>query len=211
MRPPGVPQAILNFFAHQPDYPAIAGDMSEEFHQRAQQLGPRAARRWFWGEVIRNAWALTARELMRTPLRTTIIAIGCWVAVNLITDLYGAIIFYLFQFHSPLELVADLVADPTQRGIVLALQFFAPLVIGGIGARLLPGREWALALTYTLVFSCLFAAAEIWYVYAGAGIVLTRELLETAIIGNALRQVAFWMGCLWFRSSSRASRLPVKQ
>lgn len=197
---------MLNFFAHQPDFPAMAGDMSEEFHQRAQ-VSAKAARSWFWREAFRNAWALTAREMMRMPLRTALVAIGCLLAVNLVTDLYGAIAFYLFQFRSPLQLVAD----PAQRDIVLALQFFAPLVIGWIGARLLPGREWALALTYTSVCACLFAAAGIWYRFAGAGLVITRELLETAIIGNILRQIAFWMGCLWPRSSPQASRRPMKQ
>ena len=39
LKPPAVPVAILNFFASQPDFPAVAGDISEEFHQRAQKLG----------------------------------------------------------------------------------------------------------------------------------------------------------------------------
>ena len=80
LKPPAVPVAILNFFASQPDFPAVAGDISEEFHQRAQNSGANAAKRWYWREAFRNALALTWRELVRTPVRTTLIALGCFLA-----------------------------------------------------------------------------------------------------------------------------------
>jgi len=94
LTPPAVPVAILNFFASQPDFPAVAGDISEEFQQRAQTSGPQAARRWYWHEAFRNASALTWRELMRTPVRTTLIAFGCFLAANLAIDLYAFLRYY---------------------------------------------------------------------------------------------------------------------
>ena len=69
LKPPAVPLAILNFFASQPDFPAVAGDISEEFHQRIQSAGPRAAKRWYWREAFRNAFALTWREMRRVRSR----------------------------------------------------------------------------------------------------------------------------------------------
>ena len=94
LKPPAVPAAILNFFASQPDFPAVAGDISEEFHQRAQSSGAKAAKRWYWHEAFRNALALTWRELMRTPVRTTLIAFGCFLAVNIVTVLYLVVRYY---------------------------------------------------------------------------------------------------------------------
>ena len=78
LKPPAVPSAILNFFANQPDFPALLGDISEEFHQRIQGSGAKAAIRWYWHEAIRNAFALTWREMRRTPVRTTLVAFGCF-------------------------------------------------------------------------------------------------------------------------------------
>src|SRR5439155_11624279 len=77
LKPPAVATAILDFFASQPDFPAVSGDISEEFQQRAQSSGAKAANRWYWREAFRNAFALTWRELRRTPVRTTLVAIGC--------------------------------------------------------------------------------------------------------------------------------------
>jgi len=86
MKPPAVPTAILNFFASQPDFPAVAGDISEEFHQRAQTDGAKSANGWYWREAFRNAFALTWRELRRTPVRTTLLALGCLLAVNVVVN-----------------------------------------------------------------------------------------------------------------------------
>jgi hypothetical protein len=79
---PTIPLVMLNFFASQPDFPALVGDISEEFHQRAQSAGAKAAKRWYRREAFRNAFALTWRELMRTPVRTTLMTIGCILAAT---------------------------------------------------------------------------------------------------------------------------------
>jgi hypothetical protein len=89
LTPPVIPSAILNFFASQPDFAAVAGDMEEEFQQRAQRVGARRAKLWYWRESFRNACALTARELYRTPARTAVIAFGGFLAVNMATGLYN--------------------------------------------------------------------------------------------------------------------------
>jgi hypothetical protein len=180
LNPPAVPVAILNFFASQPDFAAVAGDISEEFHQRAQSSGAKAAKRWYWREAFRNAWALTWRELMRTPVRTTLVAIGCLLAVNAVMGLNGFLRYY------PL----------------IALNFIACVAMGRIGGRQLHGREWALALTFTFVSACV-ALPGTWYLIFVLKEDLSTPNWETAILGIVLRQGAFWLGCLWIRVHSR--------
>jgi hypothetical protein len=163
------------------------GDMTEEFHERLKRFGPRAARFWVWKETVRNAGALTVRELMRTPMRTLVTAVGCVLAVNAITIWYVVSVGPRGFF------------DLTQQWrMLLFLQFIAPLVLGWVGGKIMSGREWALALTYTVASIC----------YAGAGIIIigssmslaaamqiARPLWTLAIVGNGFRQGSFWLGC----------------
>src|SRR5215469_1959590 len=64
--PPRGALAILNFFASEPDFANVVGDLSEEFQQRASAHGHPAAKRWYWREAFRNAMVLGKRELLRT-------------------------------------------------------------------------------------------------------------------------------------------------
>src|SRR5437016_778371 len=95
LKPPAIPSAILNFFASQPDFSAVAGDMAEEFQQRAQRVGATAAKRWYWRESFRNAFALTAREFYQTPGRTIFIAFASLLAVSIVTLLFVVISLHL--------------------------------------------------------------------------------------------------------------------
>jgi len=154
LKPPVVPSAILNFFASQPDFAAVAGDISEEFQQRAQRSGAQSAKLWYWRQAFRNAGALTAREVLRTPGRTLIVAFRCLLAVNAATALYIAMGVYLFPFR-PFWNPWESLPDQSPINAFLLLQFTASLALGWIGGRLLPGRESALAPMYTLVSACV--------------------------------------------------------
>jgi hypothetical protein len=203
LKPPVIPSAILNFFSTQPDFPAVAGDMAEEFQQRAQSLGAATAKLWYWRESFRNAWALTAREMYRTPARTIAIAFGGLLAVNIVA--YVLISFYPrsagiflggFEFWDPMELVLN----PSRRDLALLLQFIAPFAMGWIGGRLLRGREWALALMFTFISACVALPAA-WYLLVALRIVLPTPLWEFMIAEAALRLSGFWIGSLWIRQS----------
>jgi len=195
LKPPAVPAAILNFFASQPDFPVVAGDISEEFHQRVQNSGANTARRWYWHEAFRNALALTWRELMRTPVRTSGMALGCFLAVNIVTVLYLVVRYYPLEFlQDPVELASD-------RGlmsVLVLLNFIASLTMGWFGGRLLPGREWALALTYTFVTAC-FTLPGVWYLLFVLKENPPAPVREAMIVGHALRQSTFWLGSLCIR------------
>jgi hypothetical protein len=191
LKPPAVAVAILNFFASQPDFPAVAGDISEEFHQRAHNSGPQAAKRWYWREAFRNALPLTWRELMRTPIRTTLIAFGCFLGANLITDLYAFLKYY------PLPAM-NVFNDQSHRGLNYLVNFIAYLATGWVAGRLLRGREWALTLTFTLVSACLVLPG-MWYLFFVLKTNLPPSIREFVIVGNVLRIGAFWLGSLGIR------------
>jgi len=193
LKPPTVPSAILNFFASQPDFPAVAGDISEEFHQRIQSSGPQATKRWYWREAVRNALALTRRELRRTPVRTTLVAFGCFLAVNLATALYLET-RYWFNLPNPIEIVSN----QNLIYVLILLNFTASVVMGWIGAKLLPGREWALALTYTLVTACL-TLPGLWYLMFALEQDPPLRVAAAVIGGHAFRQSIFWLGCVLVR------------
>ena len=190
LKPPAVPAAILNFFASQPDFPAVAGDISEEFHQRAQNSGANAAKRWYWHEAFRNALALTLRELSRTPVRTTLMALSCFFAVNIVTHIVTNVLWRHGLMYGP---------SPWS---MLTIDLMALLVMGLVGGRLVPGREWALALTFTACSICLAESLR-WY-FPVLRIRFSALPLAAVVFGNALRQGAFWLGCLWIRVHSRS-------
>jgi hypothetical protein len=205
LKSPAIPSAILNFFSNQPDFEAVAGDMAEEFQLRARISGAKAADRWYWRETFRNAWALTLREIYRTPAQTIIIAFGCLVAVNLLSGLYLFLSFHSrsvgmflshFQYMDPM----DFVRDHSRRDLALLLQFIAPFAMGWIGGRMLAGREWALALMFTFVSACT-ALPPAWYIFVVLRMVLPTPLMEFMIATAALRLIGFWLGTLWIRHS----------
>jgi hypothetical protein len=191
LKPPAVPVAILNFFASQPDFPAVAGDISEEFQQCTQASGAQAAKLWYWREAFRNALALTWRELMRTPVRTTLIALGCFLAANLAIDLY------VFLRYYPLPALS-IFNDLHHKDLNYLVNFIAYVATGWIAGRLLRGREWAVTLTFTLVSACLVLPG-MWYVFFEPRNPLPPPWREFVIMGHVLRLSAFGLGSLGIR------------
>ncbi|MBZ5675674.1 MAG: permease prefix domain 2-containing transporter [Acidobacteriia bacterium] len=194
LKPPSISLAILNFFASQPNFPALEGDLSEEFHQRAEISGENAARRWYWRQVFRNSWALTVREVFQTPVRTTLVALVCLFGVDVLTTLYAFIRFY------PLPAL-QLFYNGRHRNVAFLVTFVAALATGWIGGRLLRGREWALALTFTIIWA-LLTLPRIWqllFIYPVP--IVSTPLWDYAVYVWFVRQVGFFLGSLWSRKS----------
>ncbi len=170
--------------------------MSEEFQERARNSGAAAAKLWYWREAFRNAWVLTAREILRTPARTALAAAACFLAVNGVMGLYFLARYYprpiVVVMSQPMELVLN------DGGVMLLLQFMGSFAAGWTGARLLPGREWALALLFTFVVACVTLAA-FWYLR----LALPAPLMQFMFAGIGLRVSGFWLGSLWMRRSTR--------
>jgi hypothetical protein len=188
-KPPALAAAMLNFFSHAPDFAAMLGDIVEEFEERSRTDGQRLARRWYRREAFRNAWALSVRELRRKPLKTLLLAIACLAALNLATGL----LVWQYDFH-PRDFTV-LMRDVRFRAFLLLQQAGIPFVIGWLGGRVLPGREWALAVTFATVYAGV----------TGIGFLLLRmpvlpaAMLAATIAGVMLRIIAFSLGCLWSR------------
>ena len=84
--------------------------------------------------------------------------------------------------------------------VLILLNLTVSFAMGWIGARLLPGREWALALMYTVVTSCI-TLPILWHVFF---VFPFRDHLpvhfRAVLIGaQALRQAIFWLGSLPLR------------
>lgn len=189
IKPPVLATAILNFFSNQPDFVALAGDLEEEFRQRAAASGEPVARRWYRREARRNAWALTFRELRRSPGRTLLAAVISMLAMNLATGLLFA--SYLWRLSD----IYTLLSEAHWRELLLAVQVVAPFSVGWLAAKLLPSREWALALTFTGMYVCFETAV---FVYFGK-VSIPGWLFTLAIWANTLRAIFFAAGCLWAR------------
>lgn len=188
-KPPSAGLAILSFFSTDPYFNEVAGDMSEEFQERVDRSGVRAAKLWYWTHVFRNVCAFTAREVMRTPLQIVVIALGGVLAVNAATALY---VLYALR-RAPLPLRAD------QWWTLLLIQSLAPFVLGWAGSRLIRDREWGLALTYTAASVCFAGVGMVvigLWISPLSSIHIPESLRSLAIWGNALRHGAFWLGCL---------------
>lgn len=187
---PRIPSALLSFFSNQPDY-----DMNEEFGERASR-SPRGAHLWFWRETLRNVVALTLRELARTPGRTLLLALAGVVAVNFATGAFEMTTNFTFP-------------PPTNQAIVaLLIQLIVPLLCGRLAARILPGREFALALAYTGILACIALAAYFWAashddlaMWVAYRLYSYRFLVLTFV---TTRVVSFWFGAL------RSRRVPER-
>ena len=106
------------------------------------------------------------------------------------------------EYWDPMELVLN----PSRRDLAVLLQFTASFAMGWIGGRLLPGREWALALMFTIISACAALPAA-WYLIVALRIVLPTPLYEFMIAVAALRLSGFWLGSLWIRQSRNCKPL----
>jgi hypothetical protein len=202
VKPPAIAAAILNFFSSQRDFAAIAGDLQEEFLLRLQRSGGRAATVWYWREILRNSLILTVREVWETPFRTLFTSIAGMVAVAAVIGVYLTT-RYSFKFWSGDVMM---LMRPGDRELFLLVELLAPLAIGWIAARLLPRREWALAVTFTVISvppSVLVGLAPslAWCYVIWAHIVIPKPLLEFMVLNLVVRLAGFTLGCLVVRRS----------
>ena len=79
--PPRGAVNLLKFFATEPDFDTVIGDLSEEFQQQLSAFGQAGARRWYWREALRNGTAFAKRELLRTPVTVLIVTVFIFVAL----------------------------------------------------------------------------------------------------------------------------------
>jgi hypothetical protein len=195
--PPHGAVAILNFFACEPDFANIVGDLSEEFELRASAHGHPAAKRWYWREALRNAMVLGKRELLRSP--------GKILAVSLLTSLLTVVSITLF----PLVMVRSVVGWiphafwPWYQAVWPILVFMLYAGSGAVASLFVRTRELALVVSFASVVSTLYIILVL-YILNHRGAVY-----ESMPLAWLLTIVAYSIGCFWIRWR-RLARLPYR-
>jgi hypothetical protein len=196
--PPRGALNLLTFFAGEPDFTSVIGDLSEEFQHRVSTHGHGAARHWYWRESIRNASAFGKRELRRTPIR--VLAVTLLVFLLLLTANF---------FGSRLLVDIKWAWIPPRfwhlyRLTVLMNLFDLALLLGAGAAlsRFLKARELSLVVTFVIATTCahtymLYGLTRN-YAFGRPGLSLLQVSL-LILLGWALTVIAYSVGCLWIR------------
>jgi hypothetical protein len=66
MQPPRLPRWLLGVLVSGADRALFLGDIDEEFASRAESRGIRAARRWYWRQLMSSIAPLAWHRITRT-------------------------------------------------------------------------------------------------------------------------------------------------
>ena len=196
--PPRRAMNLLKFFASEPDFDTVIGDLREEFQQQVSAFGQAAARRWYWRETFRNASAFAKRELFLTPVTvlvmTVLIFVGLWFLV-----VFGDRLLVNVQW----AWIPPRFWSWYQTGVVQFL-FPALLVIGtgALASRFLRGRELSLIVAFATVFACMELYGLWGFIrnsaQAAPGTYLSvAQVSERMLISWFLAMFLYSQGCLW--------------
>ena len=194
--PPKLATLLLRFFAGEPDFPQIEGDLDEEFHSLLTESGPAVARCSYWREARRNIWALGKRSSTLQVL--ALAALSVFVFPFALPPFFH----WLDNFYVVVQVVA------LQAFLVALFAGTIALLLGGLISSLLSGHERMLRLSFTgfylLMNMCLYLSTS------GPRVLDIRLLyLGVNLINWSLIIIAFWMGSVW-SSRRRLRRAAVK-
>ncbi len=185
-------------FNGEPCYPQIEGDLAEEFQLRVVQYGIRSARRWYYAEVVRNAWFLTCRwvmvEIIFLPLLCLLLHIFLF---SIYRRLWSAV------FYSWIHLIFDLL-----------LQSLVGLSLGAVFSRLCRGHEKMIRLAFALYYLMIVAAWNAGIAHnlrhgmhvgmSDIPVILIYLTKSSLIFVWAL--ICLWMGSVWIERNHRPSQ-----
>jgi len=155
--PPRPATGLLRIFLPERDRETLLGDLVEEHALLASTLPPRAASRWYWGQVLRSAAPLFWANIRR----------GGWLK-TLGAALAGYVVVMLLVMAGDLAMSRLLSAGKLAYSLISLAIGFPIMVLGGYIAECLR-RRGAVGLA---VISALMAAvalastgdgAPIWY------------------------------------------------
>ena len=211
--PPRGAVGILNFFASEPDFANVVGDLSEEFQQRASAHGHLAAKRWYWREAFRNAMVLGQRELLRTP--------GKILAVSLLISLSTGLSVMLFNALVMGRVMVDIERAWIPYRFWPWFQAVWPILVpsmlyagsGTVASLLVRTREFALVASFATVSTIYMVWVLYFLNYTSArGRFSASELsqiIDHEVLGWGFTIVAYSIGCFWIRLR-RLARLPYR-
>jgi hypothetical protein len=142
---------LLKFFATEPDFDTVIGDLSEEFQQQLSAFGQMAARRWYWREALRNVTAFAKRELLRTPVTVLIVTVFMFVALQIAISLGYRLLFEVQWAWIPVRFW-----NWYQAGVV---RFLFPTSIavgaGALASYFLKARDLSLIVAFATGLTCV--------------------------------------------------------
>ena len=190
-KPPRLAAQLLSFFAAEPDFPQIEGDLDEEFHNWLLAYGPAVARRSYWREALRSMWALTKRS-------STIQVLALAALSVLVFPLAVPPFFHWLDTFYDVVLVAEL-----QLLLLALFEAMIALLLGGLLSRFLSGHERMLRLSFTGFYLMTNIGLYIWIGWPRVSDIRLLYL-GMNLINWSLIIIAFWMGSVW--SSRRRLR-----
>lgn len=198
--PPRAASFLLSFFASEPDFAIVLGDLNEEFQQLASAHGHANARRWYRRESFRNAFEWIKREFLRTPVKV--------LTVTLVADLSILVLVGLLMGPLGLEVEWAWIPPRYWRWFQFLWSILIPslpyVATGAIASILVRGREMAVAV-------CLAIWATVysmWLLYilsysSARGRLPTTfklaQLNEQVVIQWAGTVLLYSIGCFWIR------------
>ena len=182
--PPKLATLMLSFFASEPDFPQIEGDLGEEFHNCLLASGPQVARRSYWREALRNMWALAKRSSTIQVLAMA--ALSVFVFPLIVPPFFHWLDTFYFVSQ-----VAGL-----QLFLLAIFEMTISVVLSVLLSRVLSGRERMLRMTFTGFY--LLINMSIYLVFGWPDLLNIRPLYFVLnLINWALVVIAFWMGSVW--------------
>jgi hypothetical protein len=158
--PPRIAVWLLSLVATPDQFPAIVGDLLEEFSTIASRSSITAARRWHWRQSARTIAHLIGSQVRHAPTETVAFAIGGFVlyvvaerALHMSAEALGShtrVYFYLS-------------AVPYWSVITAVERYVLPIMVGWTIARAARGREIMVALSVgTIVTTWILAFYTSW-------------------------------------------------
>lgn len=209
VRPPRGAMNLLAFFANDPDFDTVLGDLSEEFQQQVTAFGQATARRWYWRETLRNTRVFAHRELRRTPLvvlATTVFILGSvWLA-----ELAGIRLLENVQW----AWVPPRFWGSYREGAVLLFATLTWFGAGALAACFLKAREISAIVAFAGLLICLavYTVATLirntvqWRLAAHLSVL---QVSGQMLIFGVLAVLFYSFGCLWTRWHRLSARPPL--
>jgi hypothetical protein len=202
--PPRGAMDLLRFFASEPDFDTVLGDLSEEFQRQISAFGQATARRWYWRETVRNARAFAKRELLRTPVTVLLIAVLIFVGLWLAIFFGGALLERIRWAWIPIRFWR------WYRSVVMDLLFPTAMISGAgvLASRFLKERELSLIVAFATVSTCADLYGLCVQIRDSIRGRLTTDIsvlqvTERFILSWFFVVLIFSLGCVWIRWHQR--------
>jgi hypothetical protein len=161
-QPPRPAAWLLSLFTEGEEREQIAGDLQEEYLERVGQSS-RAARGWYWRQVLKTLPHLAGSAFRTSPWRIGLAIILGFEFRRLLGPLPGRAMFAIIErtnvFENHYGIYRFLASTAIDIGHLITY-LLVGLLVGLIARR----RELAPALVLGLIYAVMAAVASVWFV-----------------------------------------------